>query len=179
MNHIDRIKLYCGTSMTCSKKTNDRTIHPQSHSYGSISIISASQHHWPFLRNLGRTVSQLVSQRTDQAYDVGLSTLSPGQAFYVKHQGVNVKQHIWHLETSNGMGVFPKIVVLENESLVSPDLASILEHATFGLSSCADNPGNPCNCSFQRMWSIHAHMVIVVKYMVVYFQATSFTEVCS
>jgi len=34
--------------------------------------------------------------------------------FYVKHrvsnnlehQGVNVRQHIWHLETSNGMGVF-------------------------------------------------------------------------
>ena len=59
MHHIDRIKLYCGTSMTCKKKTNDRTMHLQSHSYGSI---RASQHHWPFLRNLGRTACRQPRQ---------------------------------------------------------------------------------------------------------------------
>lgn len=84
MHHIDLIKLYCGTSMTCKKKTNDRTIHPQSHSYGSI----ASQHHWPFLRSLGRTASHLVSQRTDQAHDVGWFTLPPGQAFLCETSSV-------------------------------------------------------------------------------------------
>ncbi len=44
------------------QKTNDRTTHPQSHNYG---IISASQHHSPFLRNLGRMASNLARQRTD------------------------------------------------------------------------------------------------------------------